>query len=73
MEVSHRAGVSLGEPLIETVGMRGRPRMGDPASEEPELARTRLDRLAETHGHPVATRVPDPGSSSVMMSRAPLP
>ena len=35
-------------------------------------ARTRLDRLAEIHGHPVALAL-EPGSTSVMMSRAPRP
>jgi hypothetical protein len=73
VEIAHRARVPFGQPLIQCLSVGARTRVGNAAGQEAQLLRPRLDRIAETHGHPVATLALEPGSASVMMSRAPRP
>jgi hypothetical protein len=49
MQVSHGAGVALGEPRVEPIGVGRRTRVGDSAGQESELEGARPELLRERH------------------------
>src|SRR5438093_1611047 len=68
VQITHRAGIASGKPLVQPVAVRWRARIGDPACEEAEIGGALLDGLAETHGEPA--RAPTAGALDDAMSVA---